>query len=325
MAASKNAPKKLTKKQIAKAAVDEERMKAIHATLATVVSDHVGTEEWSTLLEAKANVSGNRIGRLSFMNIFTLWLYAPGARYSATYKAWQKSGRQVIAGEKARWIQKPFFRKYPKDEINPKTGKTETVWIKYMAGTTPLPHYTEDQTEKAAGDNGRDLPAPAAPLLSLDTPEGFELTVEAMKKMALSLDCVSAITIRPTSVGGEQNSAAGWYERSSQTIVVIDDGTEADKVAVLAHELGHAILHQGEAGAEMDRGLKEVEAESVAYVVCKALGLDSSKGAAPYIAGWGEGKVSELILETGQRVCKAAQRILDAVAPAAEEEVTEAA
>jgi len=59
----------------------------------------------------------------------------------------------------------------------------------------------------------------------------------------------------------------------------------AQRVKTLAHELGHALLHES-AG---DRALAECEAESVAYVVCRALGVDSSGYTFGYVAGWAGG------------------------------------
>ncbi len=41
-----------------------------------------------------------------------------------------------------------------------------------------------------------------------------------------------------------------------------------------------------EQGIEKDKMTKEVEAESVAYIVCQHFGLDSSEYSFPYIAGW---------------------------------------
>lgn len=65
------------------------------------------------------------------------------------------------------------------------------------------------------------------------------------------------------------------------------------------HETAHAILHDRdimeENGMTKDRMTKEVEAESVAYVVCNHFGLDTSDYSFSYIASWSLGKeMSEL-------------------------------
>ncbi len=48
----------------------------------------------------------------------------------------------------------------------------------------------------------------------------------------------------------------------------------------LANELANAILHEGEA----NRALAELEAESVAFVVCGALGIDTSEYSFGYVS-----------------------------------------
>jgi O-methyltransferase involved in polyketide biosynthesis len=56
-------------------------------------------------------------------------------------------------------------------------------------------------------------------------------------------------------------------------------------VKTLAHEIGHALLHE-----QFDnRVLAELEAESTAYVICQALGLDTSDYSFGYVAGWAGG------------------------------------
>jgi hypothetical protein len=59
----------------------------------------------------------------------------------------------------------------------------------------------------------------------------------------------------------------------------------AQRVKTLAHELGHALLHV----EEQDRARAELEAESVAYVVSHALGIDSGDYSFGYLASWAGG------------------------------------
>jgi hypothetical protein len=68
-----------------------------------------------------------------------------------------------------------------------------------------------------------------------------------------------------------------------------------ERVAVLAHELGHVLLHGPDDkvgklyGSSVDhRGLAEVEAESVAYTVLKAHGIDRGPQSASYLSGWAD-------------------------------------
>ena len=75
-----------------------------------------------------------------------------------------------------------------------------------------------------------------------------------------------------------------------------------------AHELAHESLHWEDRGT-FTRTLAELEAESVAYVVCRHFGLDTSVRSSTYIALWdGDAKSLRASLE---RISKTARTIID--------------
>ena len=78
------------------------------------------------------------------------------------------------------------------------------------------------------------------------------------------------------------------------------------------------LLH--DAQVIVDRDLAEIEAESVAYIVCNALGIDTASYSLPYVAGWSGGSV-ERIRRTAERVVSTAQAVLAAMAPAEVEDL----
>lgn len=61
-----------------------------------------------------------------------------------------------------------------------------------------------------------------------------------------------------------------------------------------------------------DRALAELEAESVAYIVCGSLGLDTSDYSFGYVAGWAGGgdEAIAAIKASCDRIQKTAARIL---------------
>ena len=69
---------------------------------------------------------------------------------------------------------------------------------------------------------------------------------------------------------------------------------------------------------QRDRQLAELEAESTAYVVCQALGLDTSDYSLGYIASWAGGGEQAIagIKASGERIQKTASAILRAFEPA---------
>ena len=52
------------------------------------------------------------------------------------------------------------------------------------------------------------------------------------------------------------------------------------------HEAGHALLHETAPGMYLPRPRKEVEAESVAFVVADAHGMPTDDYNFPYVAAW---------------------------------------
>jgi hypothetical protein len=62
------------------------------------------------------------------------------------------------------------------------------------------------------------------------------------------------------------------------------------------------------------RGRCEVEAESVAYLVCAELGIDAVDYSLPYVARWANGDI-ELVRKTAERVVTVACSILTGLLP----------
>ena len=83
---------------------------------------------------------------------------------------------------------------------------------------------------------------------------------------------------------------------------------ELQQAKTLAHELAHEALHWKDRGS-FTRSVAELEAESVAYVVCRHFGLDTSVRSSAYIALWdGNGKAMR---ESMDRIAKTARKIID--------------
>ena len=75
------------------------------------------------------------------------------------------------------------------------------------------------------------------------------------------------------------------------------------------------LLHTDEdaltAEAIAHKGMAEVEAESVAYLVATAHGMHTEDYSLPYIAGWSDGK-PEMVAATADRVLRTAKLVLAA-------------
>lgn len=89
---------------------------------------------------------------------------------------------------------------------------------------------------------------------------------------------------------GDCGGANGLTRYDERLVRVRADVDDAQAVRTLAHEAGHVLLHSPQAnqGVAQCRGRVEVEAESVAYLVTAAHGLDAAQYTFTYVAGWAE-------------------------------------
>ena len=115
---------------------------------------------------------------------------------------------------------------------------------------------------------------------------------------------------------GECGHANGWTNPTTRTIRVRGDVDEAQAVKTLVHELAHI-----ECGHVADlptytlcRGRCEVEAESVAYVVGAAAGMDTAGYSFAYVAGWAGGDPAA-VRRSAETVTTAARTILARLDP----------
>jgi hypothetical protein len=154
------------------------------------------------------------------------------------------------------------------------------------------------QTE---GEELPDLDAVRPKLLDGDAPEGIW----------------DALTAHADSLGYEvirhqRGSENGYCDFLGKKIAVRPDVSGAQAVKTLIHELGHALLH----GEELPKSqeVAEVEVESVAYIVCSALGLDTGGYSFPYVTRWAGGS-TDLLKESADRVISCAKQILGRLEP----------
>ncbi len=267
------------------------------------------SDDWRAMLERIARNARvrYRVSRYSFMNQMLVWSQAPDATATAGYRQWQSAGRQVRKGEKGILIVQPRpWTRAGRDEEGNEVSKGGVSF-----GTVCV--FDVAQTE------GPPLEAPP-PLCATLAPDAvFTFGYARLREVALGLegDPVSSIDLRARREG-DPARAAGWYVPSTRAIVVIDEGNPSEMFNTLAHELGHAILHG--AGEHHDTATKEVEAESVAFIVCHAIGLDTSGASFPYVAHWAGSKdAGKAVVASGDRIARAANVLLDALHGAVDE------
>ncbi|MGF3957097.1 hypothetical protein ACQX8T_14845, partial [Staphylococcus aureus] len=126
-----------------------------------------------------------------------------------------------------------------------------------------------------------------------------------------------------TVTRGDCGAANGLTDFATKQVRVRPDVDDAHAVRTLSHEAGHVLTMESDDiaayGLTQCRGISEVIAESVAYLVTRAHGLDAGQYTFNYVAGWatqavGRGSdtrtIDQVVKATGDRVIAAAHRIL---------------
>ncbi|WP_438266727.1 DUF955 domain-containing protein [Haloarchaeobius amylolyticus] len=250
----------------------------------------------------------------SYRNTLLIKHQCPHATKVAGYNTWVKEfDRYVQEGESAIWIWAPIITsKCPAcgnsasyhDSSDCEYDETPAdEWDDGLVGFRPVPVFDVSQTD-------------GEPLPELDTEArgdgDEEELLDALLNAATSLGVRANIV--PTD-DWEHGTADGiCTDRSaydcSLLVEVKDVENEAQVASVLAHEYAHALLHF-DVDDHGERKKREVEAESVVYVVSQYFGLDASNSAL-YVAAW-DGDPAEAIRERLQRIVKTAKEVIGAV------------
>lgn len=265
-------------------------------------------EGFVSMLEKMAKHSRLSPARFSFRNQILVEMQMPGAQYVATFKGWQAVGRQVI--KKDEWptdartitiLRPSTFKKEYELEDGSKEEKTHMFFRSLSVFDISCTKGEELEPIQFPDVTGQ---------------EDFAHSVDKLREVAYSIpgNVVGNIDIRPRRKGDDK-TARGWYEFGSRNIVIITTGrTRAQQFKTLCHELAHAILHGDNDHHTYPE--REVEAESTAFVVCRALGLDTADASFNYVGVWATRSKEDaikLIAESGTRISKASNMILDAL------------
>ncbi len=225
----------------------------------------------------------------------------PDATLVAGFDSWARNfGRHVKKGERGIKIiaPAPYMVKKEKQLVDPKTGeklfnpdgtpKTTEVEVK-------IPVFKVSYVYDISQTYGKDLPTLGVAELGN--------TVDRAKDYIDSLKKVSPV---PIEFGETNGDSKGFYSPSNQSITIKGGMSDAQTIKTMVHEISHAKLHNPEAlkedGKRKSKGTIEMEAESVAYIVCQHFGIDTSDYSFGYIAGWSEGKGTEELKESMQSI-----------------------
>ena len=262
-------------------------MEELTELLQTGLEKYATSEKYRDLLHVMSlfhNYSAN--------NCLLIALQCPHASYVAGYTSWRNNfHRQVRKGEKAIRIISPvkYKKKNEEDEEEERIGfKSASVFD--ISSTYQIP----DMEPVTIGV------------------EDLQGHVENYKDFLHAFQSISPVPVDFRLFDGD---ARGYYSDAEKIIVIQDGMTERQSVKTLVHEIAHAMLHTKEKLQEhkKDRKQKELEAESVAYIVCEHYGFDSEDYSFPYIIGWGGTGFQDILKESMSTIQKTADEIITGV------------
>jgi len=226
----------------------------------------------------------SKFHQYSFGNCILIYMQKPDATLVAGFGRWREQNRFVRKGEKGIAILAPLVGKRKKDsdasEPQPQstnaTSKENSPKVLY--GFRVVHIFDVSQTE------GQELPDFAT--LGGDPGEKIQRLEEIIRGHGIGLEFVEHLPF----------DANGMSEGGKVSIV--STLPKPQMFSTMVHELAHELLHWGDRRETTTKVVRETEAESVAYVVCRSIGLDVSTRASDYIQLWnGDEKVLMQSLE----------------------------
>jgi hypothetical protein len=316
-----------------KVADRDAKLDALHAKLSSAVEQLVTGEDWLQALTFAAKFRARSFNNTLLIAMQHAIAHAeglvpnPDPTYVAGFKQWKALDRNVRKGQPGYQIYAPVTKRMA--TLSPETGP----WRRLGRGEKPepgeivrprivglRPAYVWDVSQT----DGKPLPEPPP---SVQMPAGQAPTGlwDGLAALVAERGYDLRIVPDPTALGG----ALGRTTYPTKRVEICDSLDDAAKTAVLTHELAHVDLHapghdrapddgtltNGAPTVSQHRGIREVEADSVAYMVNASHGLATDSSTIPYIADWAStvpgASVAEIVQSTATRVRDAAIKILD--------------
>lgn len=236
--------------------------------------------------------------RYSANNIMLIQMQYPEATIVAGATTWFKLGRKPIKGcNKIRILRPSPYKKKEFQELS--DGTLEVVNEEQKMGYTIGYVLDISQTE------GEDLP-----MLYGD------LKGECNHLLSLLDHCTFPVHI--VDKMPYQANALGVFVHDTHEIYIQESLDDLAKTRVLIHEWAHGIAHTSPENRNKSSQTKEVEAESIAFCVCHALGIDTSDVSFGYITEWGGGEMALKRLKDSSRfIQQKVHEILEKIVPSA--------
>ncbi len=253
--------------------------KALAAKMKEGVRDYFKSDTYKKYL-----VTMSQFHHYSPRNIQLILAQNPEATHVASFKKWKDDfDRSVNKGEKALRVLAPMT-------VKVKDPKTNEVLLDDNGNERTRTYFKMVPVFDVSQTTGKELPKPVYDL------EGTYEDYGNLYKSAKAVSEANGVPIQfKENLGGPQ----GLYSRQDNTITILKGMSEQQTLKTIFHEMAHSELHNVEKLLEtpLKRSTRELQAESVAFVVASHYGLDTSDYTFGYLASWSQDKVGLSDLE----------------------------
>lgn len=252
---------------------------ALNQHLQEGIKDYFDSDNYKNFLEGMSHFNN-----YSVRNIQLIKAQLPEASMVASFNEWKKRNGHVNKGEKALYVQAPVtvIKKDAdgKPVINADTGEKET--LTYFK---PVPVFDVSQVSPVEGKE-LNLPKMGGGIPEQITKDYYQNVYRALRDISQK---ENGIPIRFR----EFEKSDGFYNPKTNEITIKKGMTYEQTLSTLIHGMAHSELHNKKSLTErfegkLTRSSKELQAESIAYVVSNHLGFDTSDDSFAYLASWSQ-------------------------------------
>ena len=226
----------------------------------------------------------------SLNNTLLILSQKPEASLVAGYRAWQTNfNRHVNKGEKGLMILAPVTTK--EDRLMNKHDENGNVILDESGNpiqemrVVNLTHFKTTTVFDISQTSGDPLPSLVHDLT------GSSNEVKAIIQTIQSVCTIPIEFKTETEDLSFMTGAKGYYSPRKDKIVINKDLEDLQTAKTLIHEYAHSILHKE---TNKNQSQREIEAESLAFVICDHFGIDTSEYSFGYIASYANKDYSEL-------------------------------
>lgn len=271
-------------KRLSKAEMDD-----ITSKIEERLNDFIKEGKYKEVLLAMGN-----LGKYSLNNQIYILMQMPEARTVAGMKKWNVLGRHVKPGSHSLKIFTPII-------------KAKEVELKDKDGNPLLNPDGTKKTQKKQVLTGFEQ----GYVFDISQTDGKPLEVFRFdeKKVVSSKNTIlqglhdvaekNGYTISYATKEELGEGCYGLCDHAAKQIKILENMFDLQEISTTVHECGHMLAHSAyrkdfDGLTPMEkREIKEVEAESIACVVCSYLGLDTENFNFSYITGWADGDITK--------------------------------